>query len=337
MNALLLSQQSKVIGLIIFVLLCALFMVCSVMFGVTTYSWSTVADAYLHFNGSNEHLIIQSSRVPRALIAATVGASLAVAGALMQAVTRNPLASPSLFGVNAGAAFFIVLAVSYLETMAERIPLVWIAFAGAAVSSGIVYLMGSLGRDGMTPVKITLAGSAVTAFFSSLTQGILLTNGKAFDQVLVWLVGSVAGRELHMLASVAPYIVTALIGALLLSPHMNVLSMGDDVAKGLGQRTAYVKCAAAVVIIALAGGSVATAGPIVFVGIIIPHIARYLVGPDHRWLIPYCAALGALLLLTADLGARFIAMPKEVPVGVVTALIGVPFFVYIARKGVERK
>ncbi|MDF2961434.1 MAG: transport system permease protein [Paenibacillus sp.] len=337
MNAILRSKQSKITGLLIFFLICTLSMISSIMFGIKTYSLPSVLDAYLHFNGSSEHLIIQSARVPRALIAAVVGASLAVAGALMQAVTRNPLASPSLFGVNAGAAFLIVLTVAYMEAATENIPLVWIAFAGATFSAGVVYVMGSIGRDGMTPVKITLAGSAVSAFFASLTQGILLTNGKAFDQVLIWLVGSVAGRELHMLTAVAPYIAAALAGALILSPHINVLAMGDDVAKGLGQRTVFIKLAAAAAVILLAGGSVAAAGPIVFVGIIIPHIARFLVGPDHRWLIPYCAVLGAILLLTADIGARFIVMPKEVPVGVVTALIGVPFFVYIARKGVDRK
>jgi iron complex transport system permease protein len=337
MKAFLLTKQSKIIVLLVLLIVSVLSMVSSVVFGLKTYSLGVVLDSYTHFNGSNEHLIIKTTRIPRALIAAAVGASLAVAGALMQAVTRNPLASPSLFGVNAGAAFFIVLSVSYMEAFTQNVPFVWIAFVGAAFSSAIVYIMGSIGRDGMTPVKITLAGSAVTAFFASMTQGILLTNGKAFDQVLVWLVGSVAGRELSMLATVAPYIVFALIGAFILSPHINVLAMGDDVAKGLGQRTAFIKLGAAIVIIVLAGSSVAAAGPIVFVGIIIPHIARFLVGPDHRWLIPYCAVLGALLLLAADIGARFIAMPKEVPVGVVTALIGVPFFVYIARKGVERK
>ncbi|MFD0682505.1 MULTISPECIES: FecCD family ABC transporter permease [unclassified Paenibacillus] len=337
MNAFLRTKRTKIIGLLIFFIICLLSMISSIMFGLSTYSLSTVIEAYNHFNGSNEHLIIKSTRVPRALIAAAVGASLAVAGALMQAVTRNPLASPSLFGVNAGAAFLIVLSVSYMEAATQNIPFVWIAFVGAGASAIIVYVLGSLGRDGMTPVKITLAGAAVTAFFSSLTQGILLTNGKAFDQVLVWLVGSVANRDLQMLITVAPYIAVALIGALILSPHINVLAMGDDVAKGLGQRTAFIKLGAAAVVIVLAGGSVAAAGPIVFVGIIIPHIARFLVGPDHRWMIPYCAVLGALLLLTADIGARFIVMPKEVPVGVVTALIGVPFFVYIARKGVERK
>jgi len=323
---------SKSIVLIAAALALAAAVAASIMFGVTSIGLDQVIASFIAFDGSNSHIIIQSTRVPRALIAAAVGASLAVAGALMQAVTRNPLASPSLFGINAGAAFFIVVSTALFSAL-EMKTYTWIAFLGAALSAGIVYLLGSLGRDGLTPLKITLAGSAVTAFFASITQGILLVSGKAFDQVLVWLVGSVADRTLDMLTAVLPYMLAALLGALLLSPHINVLAMGDDVASGLGQKTALIKGLAAIVIVLLSGGSVAVAGPVVFVGIIVPHIARYLVGTDYRWIVPYCAVLGALLLVAADIASRFVAMPKEVPVGVATALIGVPFFVYIARKG----
>src|SRR5690606_28928665 len=209
----------------------------------------------------------------------------------------------------------------------------WVALIGAAISGGIVFLLGSIGRDGMSPVKITLAGASMSAFFASLTQGLMLTDGKMFDQILVWLVGSVAGREMSQLQAVWPYMLAGMIISLLLSRHLNVLAMGDDVAQGLGQSTAYIKLFGALAVILLAGGSVAVAGPIAFVGIIIPHIVRYLVGTDFRWILPYCAVLGAILLVAADLGSRYIAMPKEVPVGVMTAVIGVPFFVYIARKG----
>ncbi|NEW08431.1 iron ABC transporter permease [Paenibacillus sp. SYP-B3998] len=307
-------------------------MVGSVRFGLHNYSWEQVITTFKHFDQSNDAIIIQSVRIPRALIAALVGGSLAVAGALMQAITRNPLASPSIFGINSGAAFAIVLSVSFFN-VTSLTEYAWIAFAGAAVSSALVYGLGSLGRDGLTPMKITLAGAAMTAFFAALTQGILLGNGKAFDQVLYWLVGSVEGRTMAMLQSVFPYMLLAWIGALFLSPHMNVLSMGEDVAKGLGQRTVFVKFITAVVIVVLAGGSVAVAGPIVFVGIIIPHIVRFIVGVDYRWVIPYCAILGGILLVGADIAARFIIMPKEVHVGVTTAILGVPFFIYIARKG----
>jgi iron complex transport system permease protein len=323
----------KVLGLAAAIAILACLMAASVMLGIKFYSWDRIMAAYNAFDSkNNEHLVIMTTRVPRALIAALVGGSLAVAGALMQAITRNPLASPSIFGVNAGAAFALVLAVSLFDITSVS-HFTWISFLGAAVSAILVYILGSVGRDGLTPIKITLAGSALTAFFASLTQGVLLSNGKAFSVVLVWLVGSVADRTMAMLLAVLPYMVAALILALIISPHINILAMGDDVAKGLGQRTVMIKALASVAIIILAGGSVAVAGPVVFIGIIVPHIARFLVGSDHRVLLPYCAVLGAILLVGADIGARFIAMPKEVPVGVTTALLGVPFFVYIARKG----
>lgn len=307
-------------------------MIASIVFGVTDISLSTVWESLTQFNGSNEHLVVRTTRIPRALIAASVGACLAVAGAVMQVMTRNPIASPSTLGVNSGAAFFIMLASLWLGVSGMH-AFTWVALIGAAISGGIVFLMGSIGRDGMSPVKITLAGAAMTAFFASLTQGLMLTDGKMFDQILVWLVGSVAGRDLAQLQAVWPYMLAGMIVSLLLSRHLNVLAMGDDVAQGLGQSTAYIKLFGALSVVLMAGGSVAVAGPIAFVGIIIPHIVRYLVGTDFRWILPYCAVLGAILLVAADLGSRYIAMPKEVPVGVMTAVIGVPFFVYIARKG----
>jgi len=336
MNRGILAKPYKITGLFILVGLVAVAMICSVLFGVTQISFHTVIESYTAFNGSNEHLIIQHTRVPRALIAASVGAALAVAGAYMQGLTRNPLASPSILGVNSGAAFFIVATYALFSDISLNV-LTWVAFLGAAVAVVIVYILGSLGRDGMTPIKITLAGSAMTAFFASLTQGIQLTSGKAFEQTLYWLVGSVADRELNMLTAVFPYMAIGLILALFMAGQMNVLSMGEDVAIGLGQRTAVIKVMAVIIILLLAGGSVAVAGPIAFVGIIIPHISRYFVGTDYKWVIPYSILLGALLLLTADIGSRFIVMPKEVPVGVMTAIVGVPFFVYIARRGVDAK
>jgi iron complex transport system permease protein len=322
----------KAAGLLLLSVLLVICVACSIIFGVTDIPLRTVIESYTHYNGSKDHLIIQTTRVPRALIAAAVGAGLAVAGALMQAITRNPPASPSIFGVNSGAAFFVVAATGLFQVGGLQ-QTAWLAFLGAAASSAIVYMLGSAGKDGMTPVKITLAGAAITALFHSITQGILLADGKMFDQVLVWLVGSVAGRNMGMLEAVVPYLLGGLLLAMLLTRHINVLAMGDDIAEGLGQRTAAVKLGAAVSIVLLAGGSVSLAGPIAFVGIIIPHIVRYLAGTDYRWIVPYCALLWAILLVAADLGSRYITMPREVPVGVMTAIVGVPFFVYIARKG----
>lgn len=323
----------RLIGLACSLFLLVVAIICSVIYGVTDIPLSSIWESFIHYDVlSQQHLIIQTVRVPRALIAAAAGASLAVAGVLMQVITRNPIASPSLFGVNSGAAFMVVIASGWLGISGMQ-SLTLFALLGAAISGSIVFYLGSIGRDGMTPIKITLAGASIAAFFHSMTQGYMLTNGKMFDQILVWLVGSVAGRDMNMLINVLPYIAVGLIIALSLSRHLNVLLMGDDIAQTLGQRTVAIKSLASVAIILLAGGSVAMAGPIAFVGIIIPHIVRFIVGNDHRWLIPYSAILGAILLVTADIASRYIAMPKEIPVGVMTAILGVPFFVYIARKG----
>ena len=313
------------------ILLVLALMAASVVYGLTSITWTTAWESFTRFNGSNEHIIIIENRVPRALIGAAVGASLAVAGALMQAITRNPLASPSILGVNAGASFVIVIAVTFFS-VSSLAAFSWLAFLGAAVASIVVYVLGSLGREGLTPMKLTLAGAAIAAMFSSLTQGMLVLNEKALEDVLFWLAGSIEGRSLEMLSSVAPYIGVGLIGALFISTKINTLVMGEDVAKGLGQRTLLVKAGAAVLIVFLAGGSVAVAGPIGFIGIVVPHVARYFTGPDYRWIIPYSALLGAILLLAADIAARYVIMPLEAPVGVLTAVIGTPFFIYIARK-----
>ncbi|MBO9130865.1 iron ABC transporter permease [Bacillus sp. 165] len=330
------TKRAKIIGMIAIIIL-TLFSICaSIVYGYTDTSWKTAIDAFKHFNGSNEHIIITSVRLPRALIAATVGASLAVAGGIMQVLTKNPLASPGILGINAGASFFIVFAVTVFSVSSMN-SFMWIAFGGAAIASILVYTVGSLGREGLTPMKLTLAGVAMGALFSSFTQGLLVLNETALDQVLFWLAGSVQGRKLEMLKDVFPYLAVAWLGAFIMSRKINILMMGDDVSRGLGQRTGAVKGILAVLVILLAGGAVAVAGPIGFIGIIIPHVARTFVGIDYRWVIPYSALLGAILLLAADIAARYILMPQEVPVGVMTALIGTPFFIYIARKGVLGK
>jgi iron complex transport system permease protein len=329
------NSFAKMVGVIIGVLLILLLMWCSVIFGLTKITPQMVIDSYTEFNGSNEHIIIKDTRIPRAFIAAAVGSSLAIAGTIMQGLTSNPLASPSIFGINAGASFFVVLGISLLGITSLEF-FSWLAFLGAAVASIIVYVLGSMGRDGLTPIKLTLAGAAIAALFSSLTQGILTLNEQALDQVLFWLAGSVQGRDLDLLISVIPYLIIGWACSLLIGSKMNVLNMGEDVAKGLGQRTLLVKIFGALIVVFLAGGSVAIAGPIGFIGIIVPHISRWLVGIDYRWVIPYSAILGAMLLLLADIGARYIIMPAEVPVGVMTAFIGAPFFIYIARRGITR-
>ncbi|PJN91199.1 FecCD family ABC transporter permease, partial [Bacillus sp. mrc49] len=209
----------------------------------------------------------------------------------------------------------------------------WLSFIGAAIAATSIYMIGSMGRGGLTPMKLTLAGAAMSAMVASLTQGLLVSNEALLDQVLFWLAGSVSGRSLDNLVAVLPYLLVGWGLALIVSGKMNVLSMGEDVAKGLGLNVVILKSVLGLAIILLAGGSVAVAGPIGFIGIVVPHLTRYIVGTDHRWLIPFSGLLGAVLLLAADILSRYILMPREVPVGVMTAIIGTPFFIYIARKG----
>lgn len=333
----LLKNNSQRIAGLIFVVVLFLYLIgASIVYGYTDTSWKMAWEAFQNNNGSNEHLVIESVRLPRALIAAAVGSSLAIAGALMQTLTKNPLASPSIFGINAGAGFAVVIAVSIFQ-ISHLQAFAWISFLGAAVAAISVYFIGSLGREGLTPMKLTLAGAAIAAMFSSFTQGFLVLSEVALEQVLFWLAGSIQGRKLEILVSVIPYLVVGWIGAFLLASKLNVLSMGEDVAKGLGIRTGLLKVGIGFIVILLAGGSVAVAGPVGFIGIVIPHITRSMVGIDHKWVIPYSAFLGAILLLLADILARYVIMPEEVPVGVMTAIIGTPFFIYIARRGFNAK
>ncbi|GIN20737.1 FecCD family ABC transporter permease [Siminovitchia fordii] len=313
-------------------LVLAVLMGMSIVFGYTDTSIQTAVDAFTDFDGSNEHIVIQSVRTPRALIAAAVGACLGISGLLLQTLTKNPLGSPDILGINAGAGFAVVIAVTLFQITGLQ-AYTWISFIGTAITTFCVYAIGSVGREGLTPMKLTLAGAAMSALFASCTQGLLVMNEAALEQVLFWLAGSVAGRKMEMLASVFPYMLAGFLLALFLAPKLNILSMGEDVAKGLGLKTNIVKLVAGFIVIILAGGAVAVAGPIIFVGIIVPHLARKIIGVDHRWLIPFSGILGGILLVAADIGSRYALMPQEVPVGVLTAVIGTPFFIYIARKG----
>ncbi|MDF2660510.1 MAG: yfiZ [Paenibacillus sp.] len=311
-------------------LLAGLFLASNV-YGYADTTWRTFIGAYIQFDGSNEHVIIREVRMPRAVVATMVGAALAVSGAIMQALTRNPMASPGVLGVNAGAGFFVVAGVSLLSVSGQS-QLIWFALAGAAAAAVSVYLVGSVGREGMTPLKLTLAGATMAALFTSFSSALLIADEKTLDHVFFWLIGSVEGRKLEQVVPVLPFFFVGFVFACGLGGALNVISVGEDVAKGVGQNTFRVKLASLLTVVLLAGGAVSVAGPIGFVGLVIPHIVRGLVGIDHRWVLPYSAVLGAVLLVAADIAARFIVFPREVPVGVLTAIIGAPFFIYMARK-----
>lgn len=328
-------HRIRLLGLGIGVLLLVACLMGSVLLGAADLTPSTVWQALFAFDGSTEHLIITTVRLPRSLIAATVGAALAVAGAITQGLTSNPLAAPDIVGINAGAALAVVGATFLLGSAAAN-TYVWFAFLGGMIAAVAVYSLGSIGRSGMTPLKLILAGSALSYLFASLTTAMLILSQRTLDEIRFWLAGSVAGRDFATFWSVLPYIAIGLLVAFAMSRQITTLTLGDDVAKGLGLRTAWVKGIATVVVILLAGSSVALAGPIGFVGLVVPHLVRFFAGVDYRWLLPYSAITGAILLLGADIGARLIIKPQELPVGIMTALVGAPFFIYLARRKVKR-
>lgn len=303
----------------------------SVSVGAANVDLSTVWNAVFSYDPAlTSHQIIQEVRLPRVVIGAMVGAAFAVAGAIMQGMTRNPLASPSIMGLNAGAAFFLVLSFVLLPGLSYT-GLIIASFFGAGFGAVLVFGVGSLSRGGLTPVKLALSGAAVTALLTSLTTGLTLYFNLA-QNVLFYTAGGVQGTRWEQVQLMLPWFLLALVAGLALSRSVTVLSLGDEVAKGLGLQTGLVKALCTVVVLLLAGTAVAVAGGVGFVGLVVPHVARFLVGLDYRLIIPSSALLGALLLVLADLGARTLNPPFETPVGLITALIGVPFFLYLARR-----
>ena len=312
----------------------AMCLLASVRFGAAEIGTTDVVSAFVDSDGSEEDLIIRTLRVPRALIAALVGGALGVSGAILQGLARNPLAEPGILGINAGAALAVVLSV-FLLGAASLTVYALLAFVGAGVAWAVVLSVGSLGRGGMTPIKLTVAGAALEALLTSLMLALLILSQQTLDEVRFWLAGSIAGRDLTLLLQVAPYAFAGLFLAFALGRRITTLTLGEDVATGLGQRTVWTKLGAAVAVVLLAGSAVAVAGPIVFAGLIVPHVARFFVGVDYRWILPYSALLGAVLLVSADIAARLVLRPQELPVGVMTALVGAPFFIYLVRRRVK--
>ncbi|URN92558.1 MAG: iron ABC transporter permease [Candidatus Pristimantibacillus lignocellulolyticus] len=331
------TSFSRAVGLIGLVIAVILLIYCSLAMGQLSISFRAVWQVVTNYDSSNtEHIVIATSRLSRAIIALVVGMTFAVAGILVQALTRNPLAAPDLIGVNSGAIFFIVLAITWLNLQSLS-HYMWFAFLGAAISGLAVFFLSSIGRDGLTPIKIIIAGTALSALFISFTQGLLVIDEQSIQTVLFWIAGSIAGRDISLLLSVLPILLGALLVSLFIGKSMNIFSSGDDVAKSLGLNVGLLKIVMGILIIVLAGGSVAIVGSIGFVGLIVPHIAKRLVGTDYRWILPYGALIGSLLLLAADISARFIIIPQEAPIGVMTAIIGGPFFIYLAKKGVSKQ
>jgi iron complex transport system permease protein len=291
-----------------------------------------VIDQLLHGDTtSDDGIVVRTLRLPRTLIGLSVGAALGLAGALMQALTRNPLADPGILGVNAGASAAVVTGIAVFGITSPS-GYVWFALVGAGIASVVVYVLGSRGRSAATPVRLALAGAAITAALTAFVYGLVLLNRSAFDSYRFWAVGALAGRPMSVLLQTGPFLLAGALVALALARPLNALALGDDTGHALGANPARTRAFGVVAITLLCGGAVAAAGPIGFVGLTVPHVARAITGPDQRWVLPYSMLLAPILLLGSDVLGRIIARPGEIEVGIVTAFVGAPVFIWIARR-----
>lgn len=303
----------------------------SLTIGARSVSVPTMLDAVTSFDPSNGDHAVVLSRVPRTVVGLLVGAALATAGAALQGIARNPLADPGILGINAGASLAVVVGI-YLFGLSSASSYLWFAFAGAGGAAVAVYAVASLGRDGATPVKLALAGAALAAGLASLTNAVLVASQETLDAFRFWQVGTLAGRGWEVIGAVAPFLAAGLVLTLATGRVLNSLALGDDVARGLGQNVPLARAATAVGVVLLCGAAVAAAGPIAFVGLVIPHLVRLVVGSDYRWILPFSALLGPVLLLGADIVGRVILPPGEVQVGIMTAVLGAPVFIWLVRR-----
>jgi ABC-type Fe3+-siderophore transport system permease subunit len=290
--------------------------------------WRSLFDSGLR---SEEAVIVRQLRVPRTVLGLLVGLALGVSGALMQGHTRNPLGDPGLLGVTAGASLAVVASIALLDISSPS-GYVWFAFLGALAGTVLVYAIGSAGRGGATPVTLALAGAALSALLYGLVRAVLVSDQQTLDSFRFWVVGSLAGRGADVAWQVGPFVVLGLVLALANSPALNLLGLGEDIARGLGQRIWLARVVGLTAITLLCGAATAACGPIAFVGLVVPHAVRAVTGPDHRWLIPCSGLAGATLLLVADVVGRVVARPGELQVGIVLALIGAPFFIALVRR-----
>ncbi|GAA2276544.1 ABC transporter permease [Streptomyces ruber] len=320
----------RTLWLLVAVAVLAAVMIASVAFGSRSVAWSDVWAALGGADGTLEQAAA-AKRIPRTVLAVLVGGALGLAGAVMQGVTRNPLADPGVLGVNMGASLAVVVAVAFFG-LTSATGYIWTAMLGAAVSAVFVHTVGSLGRGGATPLKLALAGAATSAAFASLVTAVILPRNDVTGSFKLWQIGGVGGASFDRIGQVLPFLAVGFVICLLSARALNSLALGDELAAGLGERVAVVRATAALGSVILCGASTAIAGPIGFVGLVVPHACRLLIGVDHRWLLPFSALLGGSLLTAADVIGRVVARPAEVDVGIVTALIGAPFFIYIVRR-----
>ena len=293
--------------------------------------WRAVIDPVA---GVNDHAVVRDLRLPRTVVGLLAGAALGVAGALLQGITRNPIADPGLLGVNAGASLAVLAAISLLG-IGSAAGFVWFAFVGAALAAVVVYAVASLGWGGATPVKLALVGAAFTAVATSAITLVLLTDESVLAQYRFWSVGSLVNRPWSTVGVVLPFVVLGLVLAVPTGRFLNATALGDDLARGLGQNLFAGRLMVATSVVLLCGSATSLVGPVAFVGLMVPHVARMLVGPDYRWVLPFSALLGPVVLLVADVAGRMVARPAEIEAGLVVAVIGAPVLIALVRRSPE--
>ncbi|MFC7341132.1 FecCD family ABC transporter permease [Saccharopolyspora griseoalba] len=324
-------RERRLVGLLVLLALLVVSAALSIAVGAKTIPLSEVWSGLVAPSGDENDLIVQELRLPRTVVGLLAGTALGLAGALMQGHTRNPIADPGILGITHGAGLGVVLAV-YTFGISSLFGFIWFGFAGALLGALAVFAIGSIGRGGPTPVTLALAGMAISYLLQAITSALVLTDQQTMDTYRFWKVGSIAITDASVIPQVLPFLVVGVVVALANAASLNALSLGEDVARSLGHRVVWARRAGIGAIAVLVGGAVAVCGPIGFVGLVVPHVARFFTGADYRWLLPFAALLGSSLVLLADVAGRVVARPGEVQVGVMLALVGAPFFIALVRR-----
>ncbi|MBB4953718.1 iron complex transport system permease protein [Agrobacterium vitis] len=325
-------RAARLTGLLLGVVLLVALSQLSLLVGARAIPIASALKALFAYDGrSVDHIVIVDYRLPRTLLALLCGAAFGVSGALIQAATRNPLADPGILGVNAGATLCVTLAVGLFGVQSIH-ALLWFAFLGAIIITLAVYSLGATGREGATPVRLVLAGVALSAVLGGIGSMVTLLNPQAFDAMRQWAIGSVAGRAMDVVLAVAPFIGIGLVAALVAAPSLNAVALGDDLACSLGANILRARILTLVAVTLLAGAGTAACGPIGFLGLMVPHVVRWFTGPDQRLIIPMTMIYAPVLLLIADIAGRLVLYPGELEAGIVTAFLGAPVLIALSRR-----
>jgi iron complex transport system permease protein len=330
------ARRRRFLGLLLAAGVLAATCIASLAVGTENVGLSTVWHAVTNYHDIGDQWIVHDLRIPRTVLALLVGLALGLSGTLIQAVGRNPLADAEILGINSGASLFVVCAIAFLG-MTGIWTYIWFAFAGALFAMLLVYLIGMMGRAAVTPVRVLLAGVAVGAVMDGIGYAVRLRNPRAFDNMRFWDAGALDGRPLEVAVAIAPFIGVGVLLCFVVGRSLNVTALGDELAKSMGGNVARTQALSLIAVTLLAGAGTAGAGPIGFVGLMVPHAVRRFTGPDWRWILAYATVVAPALLLAADIAGRVVIRPAELPAGIVTAFLGAPVLIWLVRKrGADR-